>query len=138
MGLQYLSSDGRKYFTGPVGSLAPPDERPIRAWKRAEPFFDGPVCVLTGPFTFSAAAEFADAVKTYRLATIVGEETGGRPNDFGNDLPFVLPNSGLTVNIATVSAVRANGDASDRNAVIPDIPARWTAADIKIRSRSGV
>lgn len=87
--------------------------------------------MLTGPRSFSAAAEFADAVKTYQLATIVGEETGGRPNDFGNNLPFLLPNSKLTVNIATVSAVRANGSAADPNAVIPDILVRRTATDIK-------
>ena len=131
LGLQYLSSDTRKYYTGTAGSLAPPDERPLRSWTRGEPFFDGPVCVLTGPRSFSAAAEFADAVKTYQLATIVGEETGGRPNDFGNNLPFLLPNSKLTVNIATVSAVRANGNASDPSAVIPDILVRRTAADIR-------
>jgi C-terminal processing protease CtpA/Prc len=132
MGLLYLSSDTRKYITGPAGSFAPPDDRPLRSWTRGEPFFGGPVCVLTGPRSFSAAAEFADAVKTYQLATIVGEETGGRPNDFGNNLPFLLPNSKLTVNIATVSAVRANGNASDSNPVIPDILVRRTAADIKI------
>ncbi|HKE87632.1 MAG TPA: S41 family peptidase, partial [Vicinamibacterales bacterium] len=131
MGLQYLSSEPRKYFTGEVGSLAPPDVRPVRSYTRAEPFFEGPVCVLTGPYTFSAAAEFADAVKTYQLATIVGEETGGRPNDFGNQLPFALPNSGLTVNIASVITVRANGDAADANAVTPDIVVRRTAADIR-------
>jgi C-terminal processing protease CtpA/Prc len=131
MGLQYLSSETRDYFTGDVGSLSPPATRPLGAHERAEPFFDGPVCVLTGPVTFSAAAEFADAVKTYQLATLVGEATGGRPNDFGNSLPFVLPNSGLTVNIATVLAVRANGDAADASAVAPDILVRRTAADIR-------
>jgi hypothetical protein len=62
-----------------------------------------PARCVTGPVTFSAAAEFADAVQTYQLATIVGEEIGGRPNDVGNSLPFVLPNSRLTVYIATVS-----------------------------------
>ena len=131
MGLQYLSSDTRQYFTGAVGSLAPPDTRPVRSFGRAEPFFEGPVCVLTGPFTFSAAAEFADAVKTYQLATLVGEETGGRPNDFGNQLPFVLPNSGLMAQIATVSAVRANGDLADFSPVNPDIVVRTTMADIR-------
>ena len=131
MGLLYLSSETRKYFTGQVGSLAPPDLRPVRSYTRAEPFFEGPVCVLTGPFTFSAAAEFADAVKTYQLATIVGDETGGRPNDFGNQLPFVLPNSGLMLNIASVIGVRASGDAADADPVTPDIVVRPAAADIR-------
>jgi C-terminal processing protease CtpA/Prc len=131
MGVHYLSSDVRKYFAGAPGSLAPPDLRPIRSYKRAEPFFEGPVCVLTGPFTFSAAAELADAVKTYQLATIVGEETGGRANDFGNQLPFALPNSKLTVNIASVIGVRADGDAANPSAVTPDIVVRRTAGDIR-------
>ena len=131
MGLQYLSSDGRQYFTGQVGSLSAPAARPVSSLTRAEPFFDGPVCVLTGPFTFSAAAEFADAVKTYQLATIVGDETGGRPNDFGNQLPIVLPHSKLRVDLATVAAVRANGNADDAGAVTPDILVRQTAADIR-------
>jgi C-terminal processing protease CtpA/Prc len=131
MGLHYLSSDVRQYFNGAAGSLAPPADRPLRALPRAEPFFDGPVCVLTGPFTFSAAGEFADAVKTYQLATIVGEETGGRPNDFGNQMPFVLPHSGLTLQIATMLGVRANGDAADPGAVTPDIVVRRTAEDIR-------
>jgi hypothetical protein len=131
MGVHYLSSDVRKYFAGSPGSLAPPDVRPIRSYARAEPFFEGPVCVLTGPFTFSAAAEFADAVKTYQLATIVGEETGGRANDFGNQLPFALPNSRLTINIASVIGVRADGDAGSASAVTPDIVVRRTAKDIR-------
>ena len=87
--------------------------------------------MLTGPITFSAAAEFADAVKTYQLATIVGEETGGRPNDFGNQMPVGIPNSGLTAYIATVVALRANGDAADFSPVTPDIIVRRTASDIR-------
>jgi hypothetical protein len=34
-------------------------------------------CLLTGPRTFSSAAGFADVVKTYHLATILGEEKSG-------------------------------------------------------------
>jgi hypothetical protein len=131
MGLQYLASEGRQYFRGKVGTLSPPAERPVHAHTRSEPFFDGPVCVLTGPHTFSAAAEFAEAVKTYGLATIVGEETGGQPNSFGNPMPYSLPRSRLALEIATSRALRANGDASDFGSVKPDIVVRPTAADIR-------
>jgi hypothetical protein len=62
---------------------------------------------------------------------LVGEETGGRPNDFGNPMPFTMPNSGLTAYVATVIGLRANGDTADFNPVIPDVVVRRTAADIK-------
>jgi len=131
-GLQYLVSEARDYYTGEVGSLSTPDERPVETLTPAKPFFAGPVCVLTGPHTFSAAAELAEAVKTYGLATIVGEETGGQPNSFGNDIPFALPRSGLPVNIATARGMRANGDPADFSSVKPDIVVRATAADIRL------
>jgi hypothetical protein len=131
MGLYYLSSEARQYFNGPLGTLSPPLERPLPERRRAEPFFEGPVCVLTGPVTFSAASEFAEAVKTFGLATIVGEDTGGQPNSFGNPFPFVLPQSGLSVSIATARSVRANGNLADFSPVTPDIIVRTTAADIR-------
>jgi hypothetical protein len=131
LGLPLLVDEGRKYYLGKEGSLSPPKEWPIRTWPRAEPFFDGPVCVLTGPHTFSAGAEFADAAKAFGLATLVGEETGGQPNSFGNNFTFPLRRSGLVVEMATNSAVRASGDVADFKPVIPDIVVRTTAADIQ-------
>ncbi|HEX5110839.1 MAG TPA: S41 family peptidase [Vicinamibacterales bacterium] len=104
---------------------------PGRTPARAEPFFAGPVCVLTGSYTFSAASELAEAVKTYGLATIVGEETGGQPDPFGNALPFMLPRSRLPVNIATATSIRANGNVTDFSSVNPDIVVRTTADDIR-------
>ena len=74
--------------------------------------------------------EFAEAVKTFGLATIVGEETGGQPNSFGNQFPFSLPRSRLSLNIATARRVRANGDLADFSPVKPDIVVRTTAADM--------
>lgn len=131
MGLEYLFAEGRAYYTGKVGTLAPPLERKVLKRPRAEPFFDGPVCVLTGPHTFSAATEFAEAVKTFGLATIVGDETGGQPNSFGNQFPFMLPKSKLMVTVATARALRADGNGADFSAVKPDIIVRPTASDIK-------
>jgi C-terminal processing protease CtpA/Prc len=131
MGLPYLSSELRQYYNGEAGTLSRPLERPIQAHKRAEPFFEGPVCVLAGPHTYSAAVDFADAVKRFGLATIVGEETGGQPNQFGNDFPFALPRLGLSVHIATARSVRASGDTADFSPVKPDIVVRTTAADMR-------
>jgi hypothetical protein len=129
--LPYLDSEVRQYFNGDAGTLSPPLERPLKEHPRAKPFFTGPVCVLTGARTYSAGVEFAEAVKTFGLATIVGEETGGQPNSFGNGFPFLLPRSRLSVNIATARGVRANGDLTDFSPVVPDIVVRTTAADIR-------
>jgi hypothetical protein len=78
-GLLYVVKEGRDYYRGEVGSLSALDQRPIERLPRAEPFFAGPVCVLTGPYTFSAASEFAEAVKVFGLATIVGDLPGVNP-----------------------------------------------------------
>jgi len=131
MGLPLLMAEGRQYYLGKVGSLSGPEKRPIKKWPRSEPFFDGPVCVLIGPHTFSAATEFAGAIKAFGLATLVGEETGGKPNAFGNPFSFPLRRSGLVVEMATARAERASGDVTDFTPVIPDIVVRTTAADIQ-------
>jgi len=129
--MQDLFAEGRRLYLGPVGSLSPLAEEPVKTHPRAEPFFAGPVCVLTGPFTFSAAVQMADAMKTYGLATIVGEETGGHANQFGNPMPFPLPHSALVLEVATSRTVRANGNAADFDGVIPDIVVRTTAEDVR-------
>ena len=103
----------------------------LKTPRRAEPFFNGPVCILTGPATFSAAAVLADTIKTFRLATIVGEDTGGRANTTMQAVSYQLPRSLIAVSIAGGRSVRANGDASDGAGVIPDIVVKTSAADIR-------
>jgi C-terminal processing protease CtpA/Prc len=129
--LYFFYSQDRMLHLGPKGSLAAWPQQPVRLREKAEPFFDGPVCVLIGPYTFSAAVVFADAVKTFRLATLVGEETGGRPNFFGETYDFRLPRSGLLASVSTARWVRANADSADMRGVIPDIVVKTTAADIR-------
>lgn len=57
--------------------------------------FNGRVFMLTGLRTFSAAANFAAVVKDYGIGILLGEETGGQRQGFGDILSFNLPNSGL-------------------------------------------
>ena len=71
--------------------------------------------------TFSSAMELADAIKTYHLATLIGEETGGRPNGFGEAYVFRLPRSQLAVSVSSALFVRASGDTTDHRGVVPDI-----------------
>jgi C-terminal processing protease CtpA/Prc len=73
----------------------------------------------------------ADAIKTFHLATIVGEETGGRANMTIEPVTYVLPRTKLLVSIASGHSIRANGDVTDHNGVFPDIAVRTTADDIR-------
>jgi C-terminal processing protease CtpA/Prc len=129
--LKYVATDPRRVYTGQLGTLAVWTEPSLRTPHPAEPFFSGPVCVLTGSATFSAAVIFADTVKTFHLATIVGEETGGHANMTMEPVSYLLPRTKLAVAIAAGRSVRANGDANDHNGVLPDIVVQMTAADIR-------
>ncbi len=62
--------------------------------------FDGRVFLLTGPGTFSSAADFAAVVKDYEIGTIIGEETGGLRECFGDVLRFQLPNSRIPFGVS--------------------------------------
>jgi C-terminal processing protease CtpA/Prc len=128
---KYFFPDPRRIFTGAPGTTAIWMHPDVKTPRRAEPFFNGAVCVLTGPATFSAAAIFADTIKTFHLATIIGEETGGRANTTMQPVVYQLPRSALVVSIATGRSIRANGDDGDLNTVAPDIIVRTTADDIR-------
>jgi hypothetical protein len=117
-----------KYLNTPVGEtvtyagkITKPRDNSLR--------FKGAVCFLIGPRTFSSAVMLANAVGDFKLATLIGEETGGTPNEFGEIYTFKLPSSGIVVNVSSARWVRANGDAKDRHGVLPDILVETTAED---------
>ena len=108
------------YLRAPVGSFwtirrvaMPPLPNPLR--------FDGPVCFLIGSGTYSSATMLASAVGDYKLATLIGEETGGWPNSYGEAYSFSLPSTGLIAHASTARFVRPSGDASLKGGVLPDI-----------------
>ena len=53
--------------------------------------FTGSVYVLIGPGTFSSASDFASVIEDYDLGTLVGEETGGQRQCFGDCFGARLP-----------------------------------------------
>jgi len=83
---------------------------------------DVPVAVLIGPRTFSNAATLAAAVRTHNLATLVGQETGGRASRFGEGHPFRLPHTGLRAMVSSAFLVGPGEDASRQRGVAPDLP----------------
>ena len=76
------------------------------------------IFVVLGKFTFSSAILNAMDFKRLTNATFVGEETGGKPNHFGEIRNFKLPFSGLQVDYSTKYFKRT--DQNDKS-LIPDI-----------------
>jgi len=121
---------GRRLFSGPAGKIVRLDESP-EAHAAREPRFDGPVCVLIGAGTFSSAVDLSDAIKTYRLATLIGEETGGRANSFGEVYYFRTRATDYLVTVSSAQFVRASGDTTDHRGVVPDIEVHQSADDLR-------
>jgi hypothetical protein len=71
----------------------------IRAKKLQAP---GTVFVLIGRRTFSAAMSLVFDLEQNTNAIFLGEPTGGAPNSYGDSKRIVLPESGLTVRVATL------------------------------------
>ena len=63
----------------------------------------------------------ANAIRDYKLVTLVGEPTGENPNDYGEVFILTLPNTKIRVRTTTALFIRANGNEHDNNPVIPDI-----------------
>ena len=62
----------------------------------------GKFFVITGRQTFSAAQNFVNQIEKYTNAIFVGEPTAAHPNHYGDNRPFTLPNSKLTVRASTL------------------------------------
>lgn len=84
--------------------------------------FDGRVYALIGPATFSSASGFAAVLEDFDIATLVGEETGGLRECFGDCPRFTLPNSGMQFSVShkRFFAPRPRPD-DDKRGTVPDI-----------------
>ncbi len=88
----------------------------------------GHLFVIIGRGTFSAAMNLAVDLEQRTRVLFVGEPTGARPNQFGENADIVLSHSGLR---ATASALFWQNSLpyDDREWIEPDIPARLSSAD---------
>ena len=93
------------------------DERPLR----------GKVVLLLGRMTFSAAGNFAAVVDRSTRARLVGEPSGGAPNQWGDRNQIDLPVVGLTAYVAAQYVEVVRGDR--RHAVQPDVRVEPAVAD---------
>jgi C-terminal processing protease CtpA/Prc len=93
--------------------------------------FKGKIFVITSNYTFSEATCFAAVIKDYGVGTLIGEETGGIPTNYGYSCPVNLFNSHLTLNVSWWYLIRPNGDTTyTHRGIMPDIPVKTTAEDL--------
>lgn len=90
--------------------------------------FAGNVVVLIGPLTYSNAVSCAHALRHYRKAVLIGEETGDSTASYGGQQSFQLPNSGLSVGIATQFVV-CPGAEDGGGTLVPDDEVKPTPED---------
>jgi C-terminal processing protease CtpA/Prc len=108
----YFAKANGDFFAG-TDEPQKPKDNPLR--------YNGKVCFLISNRTFSSANMLASTIMDYKLATLIGEKSGERPNDFGDVLRLKLPHTGMLFATSSKQFVRPNGDKNDMNPVLPDI-----------------
>lgn len=95
--------------------------------------FNGDVYIVTGGYTFSAAALATSTLKGQRNVTVVGEETGG--GAYGNSamhLPTItLPHSGLRVTLPLYRLVLNAKRPKNGRGIFPDVEVKPSSIYIK-------
>lgn len=90
--------------------------------------FDGNIWVMVGPYTHSAAVEFAATIQDNNIGIIVGEESSA-VNCYGNPMDYefssdVLNNKYIRYDYFAphIKLIRASGELTDApHGIIPDI-----------------
>ena len=78
--------------------------------------------------TFSAAVMLAADLEMRTPTILVGEDTGGHPNSWGDAKRIVLPNTGLTVRVSSLYW-QLTSPQDPRDAIVPHVPVEETYAD---------
>lgn len=104
-------------------------------WLEAEPEtiepregkrYPGPLVVLTGPGTFSAAEDFLVPLKYSRRAVLVGEKTGGST---GNPIIVPLPGGGI-FRVVSKRDLFPDGQEFVGIGIAPDVEVHFTQPDL--------
>ncbi len=82
--------------------------------------FSGPVVLLVGPYTYSAAIQFAVAAQDFGIARIAGQETGARSCQTGQTKAIELPRTGLRAFTPVIAYTRPSGAGCERG-VVPEL-----------------
>jgi len=90
--------------------------------------FNGKVCFLIGPYTFSSANMVAATIKDFAIAPLIGEPTGEPGNDYGEPCTIKLPQTGWITFTPTTYWVRPNNNEADHTAIMPDYIVKRTTS----------
>ena len=112
--------------SGGNAAVLPPLIRTLVAYRALRPA--APIYVLIGRQTFSAAQTLVNRLEEYVSPVLVGEESGSKPNRFGNGVAFRLPYSGVRGEISGGYNQGATSRDS-RNATVPQIRVAPTVRD---------
>lgn len=99
----------------------------------SQPHFGGKVFILIDGGSFSTTSEFLSQAHYHKLATFIGQESGG--GYYGNSSGFMplvtLPNTKLSVRVPLMTYYMAvSGYKKASHGVIPDYPVERTIADL--------
>jgi len=95
--------------------------------RKRDSVFTGPVAVLIGPQTFSAAEDFMVSYDVMKRGLIVGEATGGST---GQPMPIKLPGGGMA-RICVKRDTYPDGRAFVGKGIQPGIEVKQTVADLR-------
>ena len=87
--------------------------------------------VIMGRDTFSAAQNLVNQLEKYTEATFVGEPTAAHPNHYGDNRPFELPNSKLTVRASSLWWQDLD-PRDDRYWTAPEVAAEMSSEDYRL------
>ena len=88
--------------------------------------YNGPVALITNPFTFSSADTFVAAMTNQDRAVVVGRKTAGAT---GNPITVQLPGGGRA-RFSTGDFLLPSGISLEGTGFEPDIPVSWTREDL--------
>jgi hypothetical protein len=115
--------DAPKAYSSLSGLTITYRNEPVRH-EKPETFFNGRVYLLTDNATFSTAGIFAAMFRDYSIGRIIGYETGGLAESFGDPVILKLQNTGIVFGVSCKRFFPPNprpGD--DEHGVMPDIQA---------------
>jgi len=104
--------------------IGPPDEMYSKAHKQ---HFTGPVALLIGPRTFSAAEDFVASFEAMKRGVMIGRKTAGST---GQPLGFKLPGGG-SARVCTLDETFPDGRKFVGIGIAPQIKVEPTVADIR-------
>lgn len=123
--LQYVPA--YRAWLGPAAVWTSPDD-PDNTWSKPRTqHFTGPVAVLIGPRTFSAAEDFVVSFEAMHRGVLVGEPTAGST---GQPLVFDLPGGG-SARICTLRETFPDGRTFVGKGIAPQIEVTPTIADLR-------